>query len=103
MITKQTNEIISVFVSPEKLREIAGCLERQKDRAQDQEGLSVPSAMNVVEALDSIHTQIHTDSITVWFRMPKEEREEKREAAASTSEQVSWELRYCLKSQHEDE
>lgn len=84
MITKQTNEIISVFVTPEKLREIAGCLERQKDRAGDQTGLSLPSAMNVVEGLDSLHTQLHADSTTVWFRLPTEEQGEKKEAPVST-------------------
>lgn len=76
MITKSTNETIMVFVTPDKLREIAGCLERQEQRAKDQTGLSPGSSINVIEGLDSLHTQLHSGEITVWFRNPvKEERD----------------------------
>lgn len=101
MITKQTNEIISVFVTPEKLREIAGCLERQKERASGK-GIHFLSAMNVVEGLDSLHTQLHADSTTVWFRLPTEEQGEKKEAPVSTLKMALLEPLYCPESQHED-
>lgn len=102
MITKQTNEIISVFVTPEKLREIAGCLERQKERAGDQTGLSLPSAMNVVEGLDSLHTQLHSDSTTVWFRLPTEEQGVRDLSPLATSILDEWAVHPSPGSQRVD-
>ena len=94
-----------VFVTPDKLREIAGCLERQEQRAKDQTALSLGSSLNVVEGLDSLHTQLHSGEITVWFRnaAPKEELKCNWPGdLSSTSVVDAWERHYHPKSQHGD-
>lgn len=71
MISSITNQTISIFILPDKLREIANCLERQQERLRSyQEGTLVHTRHTIEESLDSIHCQIHDKDVQVWFRLP---------------------------------
>lgn len=71
MISSITNQTISIFILPEKLREIASCLERQQERLRSyQKGTMVHTRQTIEESLDSIHCQLHDKDVQVWFRLP---------------------------------
>lgn len=66
-VVENTN--IMVFVDPQKLRDIADGLDRQQERYNlylDGKIGPYPECLN----LDSIHCQLNSGSISIWFRLP---------------------------------